>query len=65
MGAILFKKTIIVLEDNEALMSTLPHQVAEEECGAKKVSRKSPRELRMGRDQVEAKIIVSRLTTSS
>jgi hypothetical protein len=46
-------------------MSTLPHQVAEEECGAKKVSGKNPRELLMGRDQVEAKIIVSGLTTSS
>jgi hypothetical protein len=46
-------------------MSTLPHQVAEEECGAKKFSRKNPRELRMGRDQVEAKIIVFGLTTSS
>jgi hypothetical protein len=46
-------------------MSTLPHQVAKEECGAKKVSRKSPRKLRMGKDQVEAKIIVFGLTTSS
>jgi hypothetical protein len=46
-------------------MSTLPTQVAKEECGAKKVSRKYPRELRMGRDQVEAKIIVYGLTTSS
>jgi hypothetical protein len=46
-------------------MSTIPHQVAEEECGAKKVSRKNSRELRMGRDQVEAKIIVSGLTMSS
>jgi hypothetical protein len=47
------------------LISTLSHQVVEEECGAKKVSRKNPRELKMGRDKVEAKIIVSRLTTSS
>jgi hypothetical protein len=46
-------------------MSTLPHQVAEEECGAKKVSRKMPRVLRMGRDQVEAKIIISGLTMNS
>jgi hypothetical protein len=65
MGAILFLKTIIVLEDNEALMSTLLRQVAEEECCAKKVSRKNPRELRTGGDQVEAKIIVFGLTTSS
>jgi hypothetical protein len=42
-------------------MSTLPHQVAKEECGAKKISQKNPRELRMGR---EAKIIVFRLTMS-
>jgi hypothetical protein len=45
-------------------MSTLPHQVAEEECGAKKISQKNPRELRMGRDQAKAKIIVFRLTMS-
>ena len=46
-------------------MSPFLRKLAEVECGAKKVSRKNPKELRMGRDQVEAKIVVSGLTSSS
>jgi len=53
------------VEDVEGQMSTLPRQVAEVECGAKKVACKTPIVVGMGRDQVEAKIIVFGLAMSS
>jgi hypothetical protein len=65
MGTIRFEKIFIILEDVKGQMSTLPRQVAEVECGAKKVACKTPIVVGMGRDQVEAKIIVFGLAMSS
>jgi hypothetical protein len=65
MGTIRFEKMFIIVEDVEGQMSTLPRQVAEVECGAKKVACKTPVVLGMSRDQVEAKITVFGLAMSS
>jgi hypothetical protein len=64
MGTILTEENVVNPEDIEGPLSTHPRHVAEEECALPKVDAKTPLELFIDRDILEAKIIVSGLTMS-